>query len=391
MRNSDYTKSLFKELRDRRGTLLGVGPMSLRIVEETIKLANETKKPIALIPSRRQVECSGFGGGYANNWSTESFSKFVREADRGGYILLSRDHSGPWQFRTKNKQGSSLTYKEAMEEAKASLRVDIESDFDLIHLDPSQGLEFQRSQQDVINDILDLNEFCCGLKGGREVIYELGADEQSMIPDLPSIAEEKLSLILERLKGMNLPSPMFYVLQTGTKVKELRNIGSFATRIPVRDMLPAAFQIPEILKICQSYGVYLKEHNADYLPEDSLSWHKRLGIPAANVAPEFAVAETRAIIDLAKQGKQDWFLELFYGLVLKEGKWQKWMMPNSKATDEEKILIAGHYHYSNPEISEAIDKLSVELKAQSIQFDAEIRRSVRKSILRFLKQFGYYD
>ena len=95
MRNSDYTKSLFKELRDRRGTLLGVGPMSLRIVEETIKLANETKKPIALIPSRRQVECSGFGGGYVNNWSTESFSKFVREADRGGYILLSRDHSGP--------------------------------------------------------------------------------------------------------------------------------------------------------------------------------------------------------------------------------------------------------------------------------------------------------
>ena len=61
------------------------------------------------------------------------------------------------------------------------------------------------------------------------------------------------------------------------------------------------------------------------------------------------------------------------------------------ATDEEKILIAGHYHYSNPEILEAIDKLSVELKAQSIQFDAEIRRSVRKSILRFLKQFGYYD
>jgi hypothetical protein len=184
---------------------------------------------------------------------------------------------------------------------------------------------------------------------------------------------------------------MFYVLQTGTKVKELRNIGSFATRIPVRDMLPAAFQIPEILKICQNYGVYLKEHNADYLPEESLSWHKRLGIPAANVAPEFAVAETRTIIEFAKKGKQDWFLELFYEHALKEGKWQKWMMPNSKATEDEKVLISGHYHYSDPEISEAIKKLAVELKSQNIQLDKEIRRSVRRSILRFLKNFGYYD
>ena len=29
----------------------------------------------------------------------------------------------------------------------------------------------------------------------------------------------------------------------------------------------------------------MKEHNADYLSNEAISWHPRLGIPAANVAP----------------------------------------------------------------------------------------------------------
>ena len=34
----------------------------------------------------------------------------------------------------------------------------------------------------------------------------------------------------------------------------------------------------------------MKEHNTDYLSTDSLKWQSRLGILAANVAPEFGVA-----------------------------------------------------------------------------------------------------
>ena len=69
---------LFLDLEKARGTLLGVGPMSVRTVEETVKLANHLRKPIALIPSRRQVECEALGGGYVFSWDTESFAKFVR-------------------------------------------------------------------------------------------------------------------------------------------------------------------------------------------------------------------------------------------------------------------------------------------------------------------------
>ena len=39
----------------------------------------------------------------------------------------------------------------------------------------------------------------------------------------------------------------------------------------------------------------LKEHNADYLSDNALKWHKKFGIHGANVAPEFGVCETKAI------------------------------------------------------------------------------------------------
>ena len=36
----------------------------------------------------------------------------------------------------------------------------------------------------------------------------------------------------------------------------------------------------------------MKEHNADYLSDEALQWHPRLGIHAANVAPELAYRES---------------------------------------------------------------------------------------------------
>ena len=39
----------------------------------------------------------------------------------------------------------------------------------------------------------------------------------------------------------------------------------------------------------------MKEHNADYLSDEVLSWHPRLGF-TPNVAPEFGVTETKAFL-----------------------------------------------------------------------------------------------
>ena len=166
-------------------------------------IANNYKKPIALIPSRRQVEAKELGGGYVNNWSTEDFVDFVRIRDKGGYVKLSRDHSGPWQLKANKDNGEVLSYLEAMEEVKFSLKTDLSLGFDLIHLDPSQGLQYGRSKLEVEDDILELLEYC-QRNQSRECAFEIGADEQSTIPELVSDAEMKIRRILKNIKQQPL-------------------------------------------------------------------------------------------------------------------------------------------------------------------------------------------
>ena len=47
----------------------------------------------------------------------------------------------------------------------------------------------------------------------------------------------------------------------------------------------------------------MKEHNADYLSNDSLSWHPKIGIHSTNVAPEYGVAETKSLINIFEKYK----------------------------------------------------------------------------------------
>ena len=71
--------NLEKYIKDRKCTLLGVGPMSLNCIDATIELAEEHKSPLMMIASRRQIDAEQFGGGYVNNWSTETFSRYVKK------------------------------------------------------------------------------------------------------------------------------------------------------------------------------------------------------------------------------------------------------------------------------------------------------------------------
>jgi hypothetical protein len=382
-----FKGAFIRDFYSPRVTMLGAGPMSLRSTDAIVELANYYKRPIAMIPSRRQVDAGHLGGGYVNNWSTEEFSTYVRAKDAGGYVLLSRDHSGPWQL-SKKRNNQPLSHREAMDEVKESLKVDIESGFDLIHIDPSPGLEMGRSSSGVEDDILELLEFCQSIEK-RPIDYEIGADEQSQVPDHVLDAEEALQRVLKRVNEVGLRPPIFYVLQTGTKVMETRNIGSFDSPLPVQGMLPSTVQLPEILKMCRRNGVFLKEHNADYLGDEALAWHRRTGIHAANVAPEFGVAETKEILEIAREVKADSFLELFGKTVIENKKWEKWLVKDSTASEEDKIVIAGHYHFSDPALSHEFANLESTAEKHSIRFDERVRDAVSRSIDRYLTSFGY--
>ena len=54
--------------------------MSTNCIDAVINISEEYNTPIQLIASRRQIDSEIHGRGYVNNWSTEEFSNYVKNA-----------------------------------------------------------------------------------------------------------------------------------------------------------------------------------------------------------------------------------------------------------------------------------------------------------------------
>ena len=131
----------------------------------------------------------------------------------------------------------------------------------------------------------------------------------------------------------------------------------------------------------------MKEHNADYLSDEVLSWHPRLGIHAANVAPEFGVTESIAFLNtLESNGLKD-IANQFIKLSFDSGKWKKWIIKGNKITDRDKAIIAGHYNFSKPEFVEIKNKAEKILLTKNINLDLKLKEEIKKAIYRYLKNF----
>ena len=378
-------RKLKKFAATRRCTLLGIGPMSRNCVDAVISLSNQHEIPLMLIASRRQIDSEDFGGGYVNSWSTERFAEYVINRDNKGKVILARDHGGPWQSDREKQEKLSL--RRAMESAKRSFRADIESGFDIIHIDPSIDIHGRPSVDEVLQRIFELYEYCWSVakKNQREILFEIGTEEQSGGTNTQEELEYVLAEMWKFCKSRNLPVPSFVVIQTGTKVMETRNVGSFDCPVRIADELPAEIQVPKMIDICNRYDVFVKEHNTDYLSDDALSWHPKLGIHSANVAPEFGVAETRAFVRLLSENGQNKLLDEFIELAYESGKWQKWMLPETLATDKDRAIIAGHYVFSDARFIAIKEKTQKSLK--NILVDDYLKDQVAASIMRYLQHF----
>jgi tagatose-1,6-bisphosphate aldolase non-catalytic subunit AgaZ/GatZ len=374
-------------LQKRRCTLLGVGPMSVNCVDAAIELANEHEVPILLIASRRQIDSEEFGGGYVNNWTTAEFARYVIDADKKGKILLARDHGGPWQ-NSKEKE-EKLSLRRAMESAKSSYSADLEAGFQVLHIDPSVDVHGQPDVNEVLDRIFDLYEFCWSKAQQlrQEVIFEIGTEEQSGSTNTQEELDYTLNAVQEFCKKNRLPKPSFVVIQCGTRVMETRNVGSFDSPVRIADEIPAEIQLPKMIEICNRYGIFMKEHNTDYLSDKALQWHPRLGIHAANVAPEFGVTETRALISVLEGNGLKKIAERFLQLSYDSNKWHKWMIDNTKATDRDRSIIAGHYVFSKPECIALKAEAASILATKNIHLEQHLKQQVKQSILRYLHNF----
>jgi tagatose-1,6-bisphosphate aldolase non-catalytic subunit AgaZ/GatZ len=369
---------------NRNCTLLGVGPMSKNCVDATIELAEQYKTPLMLIASRRQIDSEQFGGGYVENWTTEQFADYVIEKDINKNIILARDHGGPWQNELEKSQNMNL--KDAMQSAKDSYQADIDAGFHMLHIDPSVDIHSQPDTDQILERVYELYDFCWSYaqQKNQDIIFEIGTEEQSGSNN----SKEELEYTLESMKKFcnanKMPFPSFVVIQAGTRVMETKNIGSFESPVRIANELPPEIQIPQMIDICNKYGIFMKEHNTDYLSTESLKWQPRLGIHAANIAPEFGVAETKAFVNVLQENSHTDLLNDFYQISYDSMKWKKWMLKNTNASDMDRAIIAGHYVFSSDEFI----KLKAEASDRIDNLNHILKSKVKESIYRYMKAFN---
>ena len=380
-------EKLLSYIKEKKSTLLGVGPMSLNCVDSVLEITNKHKIPIMLIASRRQIDSLEFGGGYVNNWDTKEFSEYITNSDKFGNIFLARDHGGPWQSDTERE--NKLGLRRAMESAKSSYKADIDAGFQMLHIDPSIDINGPVSTDDSLERLFELYDFCCNYahKKNREIIFEIGTEEQSGSTNNQEELKYTLSKMYEFCDKNKYPRPTFVVIQTGTKVLETRNVGSLDTPFRVKNEIPPEIQIPQMIKICNEFDIFMKEHNADYLSNEVLSWHPRLGIHAANVAPEFGVQETKSFIEILEKNELKNLAEDFLSLSYESGKWKKWMIEGTEISDRNKAIISGHYIFSTAQFIQIKKRAEKSLEKRDIDLNFIIKKKIKESIYRYLKSF----
>lgn len=313
-----------------------LGPMTKNVVDSVIQFCKETDNYITFIPSRRQIE---YDGGYVNNWTTEEFSKYVKQ--KTNKVKIQRDHAGPGQGSIDDDGFLSLSY-----DCKY---------FDIIHIDPwkkypkfIEGLEYT----------VKMIEYCYSLNSNIE--YEIGTEEAirrfepNELFDL--VKELKIKLkpeVYEKIK--------FLVIQSGTSLKGNNQTGKYDSS-----------RLLDMISVCKDFNLISKEHNGDYIPVEIIKDKFNLGLDAINIAPEFGLIETQTYLDSIKDEE---LFNKFWKICYDSKKWVKWV---NKDFDPHKnklelIKISGHYVISNPEFIS-----SIKLNFKNI--DSLIRNNIKNKL-----------
>jgi hypothetical protein len=359
----------FEKLKEKcqNKTLLGVGPVTRNTVDAVINIANLNKIPMQLIPSRRQVECAKFGGGYV--YDTETFASYVKAKDKNDCIILARDHGGPYQGAGEEQ----LKESEAIGRCMFSYWKDIENNFDILHLDPAltPNSDFLVAQADV-KIMLEMCEEQAR-KLNKTVYYEVGTDGHGKTPSNLTEMKKLVELLKEE---KDFDKIKFLVANTGTCVKERCNVGS----LHVNETL-------EFIKLCNENGLMLKEHNNDYNSVKTLTMHRKLGVHSSNIAPEYGVEETKELLRLLKvydlHNEHDDFVKLAY----ESKKWTKWMINGEHPDKEYLATICGHYIMETPEVKEI--KMSLDAFT-TFPIDQILTNRVERVIYSQLGAFGWF-
>lgn len=313
-----------KQIAGKTNANLGVGPMSSEAVEAAFRYSHFHRKELMLIASKNQID---YGGGYVNNWLTADYVNYVkkmRERYVNAKVYLCRDHCGPGFNGIFDPDDTYNTITE-----------DIKNGFDLIHIDFSH---FKGAKNEQLAESRRAIEYC--LKLNKEIMLEVGTDENvGTHYNLPNT--EELEREIDFFYGFCKPE--FYVVQTGSLVKEINQAGAFNEQFTAK-----------VAKLLKERGIKLKEHNADYLPASGIILRHGM-VDAMNIAPQLGVIHTQLVLNkclIYGIDFSDFINEVYAG-----GKWQKWLHKNSPENKFLCAVIAGHYHFASDRYLDILKKL----------------------------------
>ena len=236
--------------------------MSEEIIEAVYRYSSFQNVPLMLIASRNQID---WDGGYVNNWKTPSYISFLsllKKQYQNADILICRDHCGPLFESSKIKD----VYK--------TIDSDIENNFHLIHVDFSYyDVDYQKKLEESKKAIEYIH------KCNSHTLIEVGTDRNTG-ENLKCVDE-----IREEFSYFNSISPIaFFVLQTGSLVKEINQRGSFNGKY-----------LRSIRSGILDKDLRIKEHNADYLSKEQLRERNGL-VNSMNIAPCLGILQTMTTI-----------------------------------------------------------------------------------------------
>ena len=330
-------------------TFLGLGPMSLEVINSFNYFSKKYKKKIMLICSRNQIESEKLGGGYVNNFSTLEFANFVKKK-KNNLLIMSRDHCGP--FKRDNKERSSLVKE--VDDCKISLLDDILNDFKILHVDTSQC---GNAKYEIAHELIS---FCNAeaKKYNKKIFFEFGAEDHGVLTNFKKFTQDAKFF-------SKYSNKQFIVCQTGSLVKSVFQVGQFDIE-----------SVKIMKKIAHENGMLLKEHNCDYLNLEQIHLRRQYGINAINIAPEFGVIQSNLLYNISKELGLDKEIDEFKKLVLKKGKWKKWNYNNENNII--KFFSAGHYHFNTKIYKNLIFKIN-----QKVNFQQKLNKSIENNLLRY--------
>lgn len=337
------------------------------------EVAAATGRPVLVVANRHQVDSVG-SGGYLG-WTTAQWCSTTRDRR----IVLGRDHGGPYRHPDDYASGGASVIEATMS-AIESLRRDIESGVELLHIDGGVGPGGRIEQAAIARErTVGLVEHCVRVAARlrRRVGFEIGFTPSADHVANPVALLADLAPLLHDLREACGVTPMFTVVPTGTRVSGLGNSGVLAARPRSRTV---RLRLGEVAALVHAAGSRLKAHGCDYLPVPAIRELHDAGA-WMNVTLELGAAQTTAVLRAARAARLDAVVDAFCDDAVHAGYWRDWVSERGDATpDDEKVILGGWYLFATPAFDELRQRLDAALAPHGLS-TARIAVDAAKAVI----------